>query len=324
MLAAASSSKKTISLTFSECVENHTGNQVLGQQRPRGLTTFELQQTQTKLRELGVAAEYWDLKALAGLADNAEVQEAGVLVLREGIKVFMRAGADESTLGENPLATLESELSGLKWDTKCLMRGRVVNKHARQNLCFADQAQSPDYASGKGTVVPFGEIPLLQALRRGVENLLGHLPMVSAGPLLAEGNLYVDNTKNGIGPHGDSERKLVLAARIGAPMNMAWHWYRKSEPLGQEVRFRFEGGDFYIMSEKATGHDWRRPSRYTLRHAAGADKYVRFPGVAAKKRARGKQGAVVGRTGPSQLKQRLDHQAARANGLKAQRRAPRE
>jgi len=34
-----------------------------------------------------------------------------------------------------------------------------------------------------------------------------------------------------------------------------------------------EDGDMYIMSEKASGFDWKKRSIYTLRHAAG-EKYV--------------------------------------------------
>jgi len=36
-------------------------------------------------------------------------------------------------------------------------------------------------------------------------------------------------------------------------------------------------GDLYIMSEKAVGTDWmRNKSGYTLRHAAGAKKYLKL------------------------------------------------
>ena len=35
-----------------------------------------------------------------------------------------------------------------------------------------------------------------------------------------------------------------------------------------------EHGDMYIMSEKATGFDWKSKSKYTLRHAAGCQKYT--------------------------------------------------
>ena len=34
-------------------------------------------------------------------------------------------------------------------------------------------------------------------------------------------------------------------------------------------------GDMYIMSEKATGNDWRRRSRVRVVHAAGSKKYIK-------------------------------------------------
>jgi hypothetical protein len=35
-----------------------------------------------------------------------------------------------------------------------------------------------------------------------------------------------------------------------------------------------QAGDLYIMSDKATGNDWKKSSILTLRHAAGAAKYT--------------------------------------------------
>lgn len=35
-------------------------------------------------------------------------------------------------------------------------------------------------------------------------------------------------------------------------------------------------GDIYIMSEKAVGTDWKKKNTLTLRHAAGAPKYLGF------------------------------------------------
>ena len=37
-------------------------------------------------------------------------------------------------------------------------------------------------------------------------------------------------------------------------------------------------GDFYVMSEKTVGFDWKRKSILTLRHAAGAKKYLTIKG----------------------------------------------
>ena len=37
----------------------------------------------------------------------------------------------------------------------------------------------------------------------------------------------------------------------------------------------FSDGDMYIMEEKAVGNDWKKSSIFTLRHAAGAEKYLK-------------------------------------------------
>ena len=92
--------------------------------------------------------------------------------------------------------------------------------------------------------------------------------------LVCEGNNYADNSKCGIGFHGDAERRRVIAIRIGAPMPMKWQWFHKSLPVGQPFEYIFDGGDVYIMSEKAVGTDWRSSSKHTLRHAAGCSKYT--------------------------------------------------
>lgn len=33
-------------------------------------------------------------------------------------------------------------------------------------------------------------------------------------------------------------------------------------------------GDIYVMSDKAVGYDWKKKTINTLRHAAGAEKYL--------------------------------------------------
>jgi hypothetical protein len=95
-----------------------------------------------------------------------------------------------------------------------------------------------------------------------------------ADGLVCEGNLYDDPLRNGIGYHGDTERRKVIALRLGEEMPMHWQWYHRSKPVGEPFQFMLGGGDLYIMSEKAVGNDWRSSSLYTLRHAAGAERYT--------------------------------------------------
>ena len=45
-------------------------------------------------------------------------------------------------------------------DKKAFMYGRVVDKHARWNLCFDEKAREPEYAKGCGRIVAFKHIPI--------------------------------------------------------------------------------------------------------------------------------------------------------------------
>ena len=92
--------------------------------------------------------------------------------------------------------------------------------------------------------------------------------------LAAEGNYYFDVTKCGIGFHGDSERKKVVGVRFGASMPLHYQWFQDGSPVGRRQIINLHCGDLYVMSEKATGHDWKRRSQLTLRHAAGCSKFT--------------------------------------------------
>ena len=95
-----------------------------------------------------------------------------------------------------------------------------------------------------------------------------------ADNLVCEGNKYNNKKKCGIGYHGDTERRKVIAIRLGASMPMCWQWFHRHKPIGESYKFILNAGDLYIMSEKAVGYDWKKSSEYTLRHSAGAEKYI--------------------------------------------------
>lgn len=66
------------------------------------------------------------------------------------------------------------------------MYGRVVNKHARHNLCSDEKSQNPNYETGKGTIVSWDTIPLTKKIQQILPEYLGE----KANNLKAEGNLY--------------------------------------------------------------------------------------------------------------------------------------
>lgn len=150
------------------------------------------------------------------------------------------------------------------------MYGRVVNKVARHNLCFGDYNQTPDFATGRGTVVSFDRVPLLKRVREELPSIIGP----KASNCVAEGNYYYNPHKCGIGFHGDAERKIVIAIRLGVSLPLHYQWFLENQPIGPRIPLTINHGDIYIMSAKAVGTDWKRRKIPTLRHAAGADKYL--------------------------------------------------
>ncbi len=237
----------TFTLTFGDCAENHRGMQMLGTRMDAGagFTPDEL---------LAISKKYPGHTEFVDLGRNA-----AVLVLRNGAAI-LRSDAD----------ALYREQAALDHDRKVLMYGQVRNKHARWNLCFDHEAQEPDYETGKGRVYSFEQVPLMTALMGEMGEAFGP----KATGLKAEGNYYYDVTKCGIGYHGDTERRKVIALRLGASLPMYFQWYHRSKPVEERVEIPLHHGDMYIMSEKAVGCDWKRSSIYTLRHATGCAKFT--------------------------------------------------
>jgi alkylated DNA repair dioxygenase AlkB len=197
-----------------------------------------------------------DLRGL--LDDDTGAEEAYLLVIEKGVDGLLGEGASKKIL---------SELQSLPWDKKAKMRGRVVNKRARYNLCFAEEGHEADYESGKGTVIAFDEVKEIGRLRERIVDWLGD----DVKGLNVEGNYYYDIGKCFIGAHGDAERKKVIGVRFGADFPLYFQWYRQSKRVGKRLKVNLQQGDVYIMSEKATGYDWKKRKILTLRHAAGID-----------------------------------------------------
>jgi len=274
-----------ITITFGEIAENHAGMQKIGTELPSsygstgagsGFSFEDLRKIGKQLNDSGLCAcEFVALNTQSILASvqDEEVRkkslasDAGILILRNGVN---------SVLGRTDGAdSLFAEQAKLPVDTKALMRGRVVNKQARYNLCFSDFAQEPDYAQGRGRVINFNSVPLTSELRDRLPAFLGE----KADGLQGEGNYYYDVRKCGIGFHGDGERQIVVGTRLGAKFPLEYQWFYNGSPIGTRVRVELNHGDIYIMSSKAVGRDWKRRVIPTLRHAAGADKYLAIIGT---------------------------------------------
>jgi len=254
---------KTFSLTFGDVAENHKGMQKIGTLSNNGFNLDDINKMKIWFESKGCKCTIINLHWL--LEDEKLQQENPAYLLK--VKNAVNALLDD----ENGKDALFKEQDELEKDTKAFMYGRVVNKHARHNLCFGEAHQAPNYEEGMGTVYAFDEVPHLKQIRYKLGEIIGE----KGTNLQAEGNYYYDIKKCGIGFHGDTERKKVIAFRLGATIPLCYAWYHDNNVISDIMTINdLEHGDMYVMSEKTTGFDWKSKTKYTLRHSAGCDKYT--------------------------------------------------
>ena len=273
--------RSTITLTFGDQAENHVGMEQLGELVPegQGFNEEDLNRAYDFFTTQGIAAELYHLhEAVDGMDD---LPPAYLLVIRKATEYFLqdaygkREAPQHTTLFEAPQGRqqrqkeLFEEQAALPADKKAFMYGRVVNKHARWNLCFDTEGKEPDYEAGRGRVIAWDTVPLLRHLYDQFPAAFGD----KATDLKGEGNYYYDTRHCGIGFHGDSERRKVIALRLGASMPLYYQWFLQGKPVGPRLAVPLHDGDMYVMSEKAVGTDWKKKTIYTLRHATGAEKF---------------------------------------------------
>lgn len=258
--------KQTFTLTYGNCAENHKSMEIIGTQLETGLTNENLQTAYEYFTNLGAQCELINLKTLiesdSDTATLDKIDEASILIVKQGVNYLLSNGTADD---------LYLEQDKLEKDKKAFMYGRVVNKKARHNLCFSDFDQDPDYENKKGTVVNFNRVKYTRKIRKMIPKII---PIPIVKNLQCEGNYYYDNANTYIGMHGDSERQIVIATRLGGDFPLHFQWYFHGKKIGKTLSKILSHGDMYFMSNKAVGHDWKKSSIYTLRHGAGPIKMI--------------------------------------------------
>ena len=255
---------QTITITYGDQAENHVGMQKLGEAVEHGFTLNDLFRARKWFQEHDSSVELYDLNYPLQNINIIPDDEAYILIARNGVNCILEPDNDADDFFEEQI--------NLEWDTKAFMYGRVCNKNARHNLCYDEESQEPDYENGKGKIIAFNNVPLLTKIKYAIPEIIGEV----GADLVAEGNYYYDTNRCGIGYHGDTERRVVVGVRLGATMPLAYQWFLKGKAIGENIMFQLNHGDIYFMSEKAVGSDWRTKSVCTLRHAAGASKYLKI------------------------------------------------
>ncbi len=260
-----------IALTLGDAGENHTGMEMVGKlgKKGSGYTMENLNQIKKWFENNNITKNGYNTNIKCEIINmNKYNESAGVLILRNYIT-------------KKKQYKIFNEMNNFQWDSKYwdTRRKRVLNKHARSNVVFVDGiTQEPDYKNKKGTIINTKNVKHLYSFKKNIiSNLKKALKNTTTKsiPLIVEGNRYFDLKKCGIGYHGDSERTRVVCLSLGADeYPMQWQWFKNSKPIGTPYKIKINSGDVYIMSEKAVGQEWKKRSIYTLRHAAGAKKYI--------------------------------------------------
>lgn len=282
-----------MSLTCAPGGENHAGMEIIGRMpvKGEGFKATDMEGLGPYFQNLGFDSSVLNLNNLSGqntIMGLGSDDQARVLLLRRWVQVMF----EDTTVQD-----IYKELIADTWDAEYLdknkyrieivdgvetkVRGKRMNKRARTNLCYvAGREQEPDVWKGKGRIV---DLKKKTALNLAVDRLRS---MIEAGLIeigsktkveinVVEGNRYYNLKTTGIGFHGDTERVVVICISIGCDnYPMRWQWFKDGMPLGNPIDITLNCGDVYIMSEKAVGADWKLRSIYTLRHAAGANKYT--------------------------------------------------
>ena len=260
--------KPTWSLTIGNGGENHTGMEFLGNMRKKGQGWDIDRLLYAKEILENIFDKHVDLFNLNELClegvtipEGQKPKDAYLMVVR---------GFLSDRVHQNMIKELGSYVWDRKyWDTR---RQKVLNKLARANVCYGKEGREANYAEGKGTIVGFEQSPLVGNLLKVVEILMRDKD------LIVEGNQYDDVSKNGIGPHGDSERVCVSCLRVGESMPMKFGMFWNCKLRGKPFETLINGGDLYFMSEEAVGAEWKSRSKWVWRHCAGADKYLKMKG----------------------------------------------
>lgn len=269
----------TITLTAGECAENHVGMEKIGELSDKGFTLSDLKKMKTKFEDIECKCELIHLNSAlnddsssSSSSDDSDdekekTEDAYILIIREGLDALIKKHVDNKLNSE----AMFKEHVKLPWDTKYFdtRRQKVLNKNARYNLCYGDNYRKPDYKNKKGTIIAYSQVPITKKIMSKFDKYFG------VEDMNLEGNYYYDVKKCYIGFHQDRERRKVIGLRLGSTFPLYYHWFYKYKPVGKTIKLHINGGDIYVMNEKATGCN-NKKNEYGLRHAAGDKKHFKI------------------------------------------------
>lgn len=155
---------------------------------------------------------------------------------------------------------------------KCGPRSYKDTHHTKQdvaehkNLYFKDFYTSEAFDENDVENILIDDDLYVGAIRSLIPSLFPDKSYQKFYELYALGN-YDSNTKHPIkGYQGDTKGKMVIGINPGKTVTMCFQWFLRGKAIGQNLRVSIPTGSLYMMSEKATGHDWKKSNILTLRH----------------------------------------------------------
>jgi len=249
-------------LTLGEQSEIHEGCPISGDGlAEKGFSGDELKKIKTKLNTTVLKTLHTILPKKVQ-NDN----KAYVLHIKNGINQIMNDDKyADKMLAEQKKVKYDKYYFDTRWQ-------KTLHMRARYNVIFGNKKIKPSKDYSQSSIIAYNDVPYFKAFRNKLPDFFGD----KSTNLNAEGNYYYEE-KSGIGFHGDAERKIVICASLGTETTLRYYWRApgSSEPyLDKHFDLKIKHGDIYIMSEKASGYDWKSRSKYRLVHAAGNEKYI--------------------------------------------------
>jgi len=193
--------------------------------------------------------------------------DACVLLIKGGVRWFM----------DDPRAAdgLFGEQLSLPYEGKFFDKGRTFTRRSYKTLKFGDAPvkRSADYS--QPTVYSFGAVPHLQKFLgslsklkaslcsvRGVEYFVSRREKASDGGMMA--------CASRLGWHGDHEPKAVsLSLGHAGILKFSWRLPGTSANFpNSHTEVILEHGDMYLLSEKASGRNWKKRSLLRVVHSS--------------------------------------------------------
>jgi hypothetical protein len=211
--------KERITITCGEQSENHVGMEINGSGLSNnGFSLNQLIEWKENFEKLdNVNCEYIKLNSylnnkynedlvtvsdddntISQLALKHDSDDAAILIIRNGVNALLNLNNNNKNNNRYTSKDMFQENLKQKWDTKYFdqRRQKVLNKHARYNNCYGEIKQDADYINKKGSIIAYNDVPILSLWKNNLNSY------ICSDLLEAEGNLYYDIDKCGIGFHG--------------------------------------------------------------------------------------------------------------------------